>query len=296
MLPMPRVGLDTGELTDEELRYIYSEIIGAAWPALKARDIFEIETVPSVGFREIRKFTETDMSAALIDMDGDEVNIDRTQLAASTISMPVIHKEFIVNWRDLEARREVGQSLDLVNARNAGRQVSEEENKLLFSGEHTGWRSLGILGLVGSVPAGNDDASAGAWPANAAADINVAIGRLETDGFDPPYVMCLPVALARKLDVAVGAGGAGMTYRKFFLQNDVLQGIITDDSVIASDGGVDSAIIVCPGKENFSLQVARDITVRTVILPNMNLFGRVYEVVTPMIKRPNSLAEINTIT
>ena len=124
----------------------------------------------------------------------------------------------------------------------------------------------------------------------------MAIGELEASGFEKPFVMCLPVALARTLDVLVGAGGAGMTYRQAFLKNDILQGIIADDSVIATDGGVDTAIVVCPGKENFSLQVARDITVRTVILPNMNLFGRVYEVVTPMIKRPNALAEINTIT
>ena len=290
------VGRDTGNLTDEELLYIHKEIIGAAWPALRAREIFEIEPVSSVGYRSIRKYTETDMGEALISLEGESINLDRTQLEAGTdVHLPVIHKEFTINWRDLEANRPFAESLDLREARNAARQVAEVENRLCFSGESTLWRVWGILGLMLAVPATQDNAG-GAWPANAIANINVAIGELESSGFNPPYVLLAPVAQIRKLHVQLGAGGAGMTYYKFLLENNILQGIIADDSVIATDDGVDSAIVCAPGKDNFSLMVARDVTVHTAPLPNMNLFGRVYEVAVPLIKRPYALAEINTIT
>lgn len=296
MLPLRRVGLDTGNLTDEELRYIYNEIIGAAWAALRAREIFEREPVPSVGYRTIRKYTETDMSQALIDIEGETISIDRTQLASGDVTLPTIHKEFVINWRDLDANREVGEALNLREARNAARQCSEEENKLLFSGEYTGWRAYGIEGLM-TATGRSTGASAGAWPANAVVDINTAIGNLESSGFTSgPYVLCAPVAEVRKLHVSGGAGYAGLTYYQFLLKNGILNGIIADDSIFPADGNQDGACVVVPGRENFSLQVARDITVHTAPLPNMNLFGRVYEVVTPMIKRPTSISEITAIT
>lgn len=290
------VGRDTGNLTDEELLYIYKEIIGAAWPKLHARDIFETEPLTSVGYRSIRMYTETDMGEALIDLEGEAISIDRTQLEAGTdVKVPVIHKEFVINWRDLDANRPFAEALDLREARNAARQVAEVENRLCFSGESTAWRVWGILGLMASVP-GTQDNAGGAWPAQSINNVNQAIGELESSGFNPPYVLLAPVAQIRKLHVPLGAGGAGMTWYKFLLENDILQGIIADDSVIATDDGVDSALVVAPGKDNFSLQVARDITVHTAPLPNMNLFGRIYEVAVPVIKRPYALAEINTIT
>ena len=151
------VGRDTGSLTDEELLYIHKEIIGAAWPALRAREIFELEPVDSIAYRSIRKYTETDMGEAHIDIEGESISIDRTQLTAGTdVHLPVIHKEFTVNWRDLEAKRNFPESLDLREARNAARQVAELENRLCFSGESTAWLVWGIQGLMASVPGAQD--------------------------------------------------------------------------------------------------------------------------------------------
>ena len=306
------VGRDTGNLTDEELLFIYQEIVGAAWPKLKAREVFEMEPIDSIARRAIRLYTETDMGSAMISIEGEAINLDRTQLTKGTdIKVPVIHKEFTINWRDLGAKRDFTESLDLREARNAARQVAEVENRLCFSGETTAagaavpplgpWYTYGINGLLDSVPGANV-VGCGAWPANVVANMNTAIALLEGAGFEKPFVAILPVGKARKLDVIIGAGGAGMTHRKFLLENDIVQGIISDNGLVPTDGGVlaapsrDSGLIVCPGKDNFSLMVARDITVHTAPLPNMNLFGRIYEVAVPVIKRPAALAELNNIT
>lgn len=297
MVPLRRVGLDLGSggaLTTEELRYIHREIIETVKPALRAREIFAIERVPSVGFREIRKYTETDMGPALIDMEGESVNLDRTELSEGDIKLPVIHKEFIINWRDVEARREIGQSLPLQDAKNAARQVSEEENRLCLSGEYTGWRALGIEGLMTATNR-NTQASAGAWPANAITDINAAIGNLETSGFNQgPYYLVTRVSWIRKLMAQVT--NTEITYLQFLLANDIIQGVVADDDVYASDGGTDGGAVCVPGAENFALQVARDVTTRFREMLNMNQFGQVYEVVTPMIKRPTSICEITGLT
>lgn len=294
MTPLRRVGIDTGNLTDEELIFIHKEIVGAAWPQLRAREVFETEPVTSVGYRTVRNYTETDMGPALISMEGESVNLDRTQLADNDVKLPVIHKEFLINWRDIEARREIGQPLNLREGYNAARQVSEEENKLLLSGEYTGWRALGIEGLM-TATSRNTQASAGAWPANAVTDINAAIGKLESSGFNAgPYVLCAPVSWIRKLKAAISS--TEITYLSFLLKNDIIDGHISDDSIYAADGGVDGACVVVPDKKNFALQVARDVTTYLKVLPNQNVFGRVYEVVTPLIKRPTSICEITGLT
>jgi len=294
MLPLRKVGRDIGTLSDEELIEIQKEIIGAAWPRLKARDIFETEPLSSVGKRTWRKYTETDMGQALISMEGTTLSIDRTQLATGDVKIPVISKDFLINWRDIEAHRDLGEPILDRNGLNAARQVAEEENKLAFSGEYTGWRALGIEGLM-TATGRNTKASAGAWPANAFTDINAAIGELETDGYaDGPFVLCCPVAEARKLDALISSTTS--TYRKALLENGIVSQIITDDSIFPADGSQDGACVVVPGKANFSLGIAADITTFTKQLANMNVFARVYEVVSVNIKRPTSICEITAIT
>jgi len=295
MNSLRRVGRDIGNLTDEELRYVFNVIIGAAWAELHAREIFEVDPIPSVGFRTIRKYTETDMGQALISMEGEAVSLDRTQLTAGTdTKLPVISKDFVINWRDIEAHRDLGESLELREGKNAARQVAEEENKLCLTGEYLGWPALGIEGLASAT--GRNTAAGGAWPTNAVANINAAIAELETDGFTKgPYVLIGRVAQIRKLDGQVSS--TGLTWRKFLLENGILNAIYADDSLYtAATGATTSAIVCVPGKENFALAVAQDISMKTTPLPNMNILTRVYEVVTPHIKRPTSICELTGLS
>jgi uncharacterized linocin/CFP29 family protein len=295
MQKLRHVGLETGQLTDEELRQIDTEIITSVYPALKAREIFAIKELPNAGIRELRHYTATDMGQAIITMNGEEMSDDRTELASSDIKVPVISKTFTLNWRDVLAARHNNMPLDLFEGKNAARQVAEEENKLCISGEYSGWRALGILGLA-SATLRNTEASAGAWPTNAVTDINDAIAELETDGFTSgPYVLIARSDAVRKLHAAYST--TGMTYYNFLLENKILNAIYSDDSLyVANDGGTDSALVVVPGAENFELAIAQDIIVHNAVLPNMNQFFKVYEVVVPHVKRDTSICEITGLT
>jgi uncharacterized linocin/CFP29 family protein len=234
------------------------------------------------------------MGQAIITMDGEELSGDRTQLASSDISIPVISKDFVINWRDILAARHNNMPLDLSEGRNAARQVAEEENKLCMSGEYTGWRALGIQGLA-TVTNRNTEASAGAWPANAITDVNDAIAELEADGFNSgPFVLVARSEWVRKLDGAIA--NTGLTYRNFLLSNKIVADVLSDDSLYSSAGGVDNALVVVPGAENFELCIAQDITTWPATLPNMNKLFRVYEVAVPHIKRPTSICEITGLT
>jgi uncharacterized linocin/CFP29 family protein len=293
MYPPRRVGRDTGELTDEELRYIHQELIDAAVPELHGRDVYQREPLPSVGIRTIRSYTKTSMSQAVLSMEAEMVSVDRIQLASGDINVPAIYKDFIVNWRDIEAIRDFGGSLEMENGRDAARQVAEEENKLLLSGEYAGWPALGIQGLLSSTL--RNSTGGGAWPANAIANVNAAIAELESDGHTKgPYYLLGRVAQVRKLDGQVS--NTNTTYRQFLLANKIVDAIIGDDSLYTTAGATTSAVVCEVDKKNFALKIAQDITERPSPLPNGDIFVRVFEVCTPHIKRPTSICELTGLS
>ncbi|MDH5441471.1 MAG: family 1 encapsulin nanocompartment shell protein [Candidatus Bathyarchaeota archaeon] len=292
MRTLRKVGLETGSLTDEEIRYIDTRVVEAARPALVARQVFSAFRLPNAGFKTWRGYKLTDMGQATIDMEGQTGALDRVELAAFDVKVPVISKGFILYWRDVIASRTGGIPLETTHIENAARQVAEEEDKLLLTGEYTGWRALGIEGLATATNR-NTKASAGAWPDNSITDINAAIGELETDGHFGPYALIVRASWHRKLWSLIS--NTGMMYIEK-IREICRGGVYVSDSLYASGGGTDSALIVEPGPENFELGIGQDITTFMQQDENMNTVGKVYEVVAPRIKRPTSICEITGLT
>jgi len=287
-----RVGIETGQLTDEELRYLDARVVETVRPLLVGRRLFPFFRLPHAGIKSVRGWKETDMSQATIDMDGETDAFDRIELASFDIKVPVISKGFTLNWRDIIAAREGGIPIDTRSVENAARQVAEEEDKLLISGEYTGWRALGIEGLA-TATSRAIQASAGAWAANCITDINAAIAKLEAAGHLGPYALVLRSSWYRKLPTLIANTGI------FYLEK-VLQlcqaGIFVSDSLYTNGGLTTNALVVEPSQENFEMAVGQDIASFLWQDKSMNIFGKVYEVVAPRIKRPAAICEITGLT
>jgi len=171
--------------------------------------------------------------------------------------------------------------------------VAESEDRLLISGEYTGWAALGIEGLFGATGRTNN-ASAGNWPANAVTDVNVARAALQASGFvglEP--VLIGPPALVKCLDGLIA--NTGITYRQALLGNGLLSGIIESSNAFAQDGGVDSVVLVIPGQGNFYAVQDLPLTTRLWEDKTGNVYGTIRETITPIIARPAAIAEINTV-
>ena len=78
---------------------------------------------------------ESDMTDAEASMTGqssstkDNINYEYDQVA-----IPVIAKDFDLNWRALEASREYGEALDVTTVQTATRKVAEKSEDMLFNG------------------------------------------------------------------------------------------------------------------------------------------------------------------
>ena len=289
---MSKVGMDTAQLTDEERIYIDSRIVETVQPKLVGRKLFPVFALPHAGFVTVRGYKQTGMSQARISLHGQGKNKDRTEKTPFDITVPVLHKEFTLWWRDLEATRSSGLPLDTQDAENAARQVAEEEDLLLLTGEYTGWKALGIEGLS-TATGRNTSASAGAWPTNALTDLSAAIGELETDGHVGPYAAVLRSSWAAKLRALVTS-----TATKWIevIQDLFKSGIYVSDNLYTSAGLTTIGLVVEPSQDNFEMVIGRDLSLFTKQDEDMNLQSKVHEVVAPRIKRPSSICEITGLT
>lgn len=290
---MYSVGRDQGILLREEMEYVDRTVIETIKPALVARQIMPLTKVSDDGgVMWVTTPEEVDMSDASITLHGAAQADDITLYWTHEHVVPVIQKNFKIQWRDLASSRRLGNDLWLQQVRNAARQVQEVEEQLLLTGEYTGFPAMGINGLLTS--AGTAAAASGNWPANAIADINTARSQLQGDGFvGMPFDLIAPPAIVKCLDAQLPQ--TEITYRMFLLKNKLVNRIFESAYLFAADGGVDSALLVQASRDNFDIVQAMPPRVNRWEYKDGNIYGYLRECITPRIKREESIYEITDL-
>lgn len=293
MNAMSRIGNATGTLTDYEVNLIESQITKTIRPLLVGRTLMPTRGLSNAGITKYTYYTENDMSQANISMTGEETSMDFVDLSGHEVKVPIISKDYKLHWRDVLARRNNGEDLNTANAVNAARQIAEEEDKLILSGEYTGWPAMGIEGLATAT--GRNTTAGGDWSANYVTYVSNALAALETDGYYGTKKLILTSAWYAQLRALVGTTDSFA----FQVLEDLLGGpgnVVVSNSLYAADGAVDSALVVDTSPGNFELLVGADATTYLSQLPSMNYQGKVWEAVVPVIKRPEAICEITALT
>jgi uncharacterized linocin/CFP29 family protein len=297
ILSFQRVGQDDGQLLETDKSYIETNIIDTLEAALVARNVFPVQTLPSIGIKEWTVYNLTGMSNAVIDMDGLNNSKDRTVKVPHTVKVPMIHKGFQVTRRDLAASRRSGQGVDLTDALEASRRVAADEDRLLLSGETNGWKAFGIEGLCNATGR-NTQASTGAWTTatNIVADVSAGIAELRKD----KHFKALDMIVTSAMDELLRGVMANTTTTAYEMitKPGWVRNIFVSDNIYPTDDTQDSALIVEPDAQNFVLGVAPE-TVEpqvSVLQTGHHVWDYdIYEVATPHIKRPTSICEITGI-
>jgi len=293
MRKMSRIGRDQGILTREEMKFVEETIVEQIHEHLIGRDLFPLVRVSDAGWMDYKYYEELDMGEASISRYGTAQSDDRTLYYYNEVPIPIIDKTFFIQRRDILASRHQGPSLLEQYPRNAARQIAEEEDKLLLTGEYTGWAAMGINGLLSS--AATSAAAAGAWPANAIADVNTARIALENLGFiGTEGILIARPAVMKCLDRQLT--NTTITYRKFLEDNELVRDTYETRNLFSNTGGTDSALLVIPGKENFYMVEAEPPTVDWWYDKMSNAYGWVHEAVVPVIARAEAIYEITGIT
>lgn len=284
------VGVDE-PLTTEQGQYILDRVVYAARRELIGRKLLPIRSIdPSTQTFGYDTLTEVSDAAIDIAWPGRET-LDIVNLARSTVAVPNIHKEFVINKLDLAASQLSGTPLNTTTAESSGYKVGLEEDKLLILGYSRDGTAYDINGLYNA--AGNSEATALGWntAANIATSINNTVALLMADNIFPPYNLCLHPDQYN--EAAVFIANTAVPYLTWIKER--IMGDIYATPTIATGTGMMT-------KANpiglFEYVVAEDFTVSTEVMTKREgegLFGRVYARGLPVVYDSNAICKMTSI-
>lgn len=134
-----------------------------------------------------------DMSAADISMEGIvDGTKDRVTFTPQSVPVPIIHKDFTLSLRHLEASRKMGEALDTTQVRVAARKVRDQMESMLFNGTTKNLGGYSIYGYTTAPHRLTDTAAnygGGDWGTakNAYKTIAGMMTALNAKGFNGPF-------------------------------------------------------------------------------------------------------------
>jgi uncharacterized linocin/CFP29 family protein len=213
------------------------------------------------------------------------LNEDIIDNTVGSLDVPALARGFRIPRRSLEASRTYGTPLDVATAKSASYQVSILEDTLVLKG------SGGIDGLYDS--AGNDYSTTKHWSTatNIMASINGAIALLKADKIFPPYNLVVNDARFDELFEFI------TNTSEFYF--DAVQrrigGQIFQTPVLDSATGM---LLATPDAGFFDLPLGVDVHAEVEELPLdqfKDLYGVVWEAITPRIREANAICKLSDI-
>ncbi len=276
----PLFGHEENPLRPDEWARMTSTVIEVARRALVCRRFIDlygplgpgVQTVPS------DEFEGTEPGAVDIVGEAETATVFSGRRQFKTI--PIVYKDFLLHWRDLEAARAHNMPLDVSAAAGAAAFCAEREDQLILFGDEP----LGHEGLMNAQGRASVDLRDWGVAGSGYRNLVEATERLLSNGHYGPYAMVtsprLYAALHRVfektgvLEVATlrELAGAGV-FQSHLIRND-------------------AAVVVSTGRENLDVAVAMDLSVAYLGAERMNHPFRVLESLLLRIKHPDAICTI----
>jgi uncharacterized linocin/CFP29 family protein len=289
-------------VTQEQHRQILEEVVIAARQQMIARDLLgpDIVFYNDFGVQSVGYDTLTEMSAAQMDYKLTE-NEDTIGLARTNVPIPIIHKEFEIDARDLASSQRFGIPLSTSGAQAAAYRVAMLEDAALIRGHSRDGSTYEEKGFYESA---NNNYSTTADFGTAGKGISATqggIALLTADNIKPPYNMVLATTQFNELAASIYTGGVSEIEK---VQNMLTSGrvdkagtnggglILSSDDLTAGTG----MIIAAPGRGFYKYHVPLDLSTKLTILEKSeNLWGRVMICGRLVIGDTNAICKLSDI-
>jgi hypothetical protein len=183
----------------------------------------------------------SDALAATVSMDGvSRGKSDRPVYTTNYLPLPIIHADWDLNQRVLEASRTLGNPLDTTLAERAGRKVLEERENMLFASQTYTYGGGTIYSYLNH-PDRNTLAIGTNWDdgAKTPAQIKDDVLAMKQAAINAkhygPYMLYIPTAYETVLDDDYDATTPGKTIRARLMEIERIQGIKVIDTLPANN-------------------------------------------------------------
>lgn len=203
----------------------------------------------------------SDMTDADVSMSGvTKGEEDTPAYDQASVPVPIIHKDFRINIRRLEASRQFGEALDTTSSNVASRKVAEKSEDMLFAGDPTTVAGNTIYGYT-NFPARNTDTLSTAWDSvtdnqDIIDDVLTMCDSARADNYYGPFTLYIPSGYEGTMDDDFKPGsGDTRTVRERILQIESVARVVVADRLSA-----DNVILVQMTSDVVDLAVAQDVT------------------------------------
>jgi len=216
----------------------------------------------------------------VVDLTGDTECGTIRSAQVKHIALPIIHKDFLLLWRDIATGRQLGLPLDLAPASSAASFTARKEDDLIFNGD----AALGLEGLLNAQ--GRTVLPLGDWTrvGSAFSDVSAAIERLVGLGYYGPYALVAPPVLYARMH--------GVHERTGVLEIRNVEELTTAGVFRSPVVPENRALVVSTGAQNLDLAVSQDMVVGYLGPEKMNHVLRVLEILALRIKRPQAIVTL----
>lgn len=269
------LGRDQSPLTPEQWALIDGTVTEVARNTLVGRRFIHLFGPFGPGLQVVPNDTYEGVGTGTSDFKGEEEGAVIAATGRNFIPLPIIYKDFLLHWRDLETSRQLNIPLDVSPAAAAAHFCAEAEDRLIFLG------AAGQSGLLNVE--GRNGLALGDWSAAGAAFATAvaAVEKLTTAGFYGPYAMVLSPRLYAQTYRVLGHGG--------LLEIDQMKKVMTAgvyQSPVIPEG---KGVVVACGPQNLDLAISQDLVTAFLETSKMNHYFRVFEILGLRIKRPGAI-------
>ncbi|WFT77053.1 family 1 encapsulin nanocompartment shell protein [Halobacillus naozhouensis] len=269
-----------GLLTQRQWSHLRETVTETVRDHIVASRFLDIYGPIGSGAQSISNPVYLEPKPASISMHGDEMDVAKPS-QSNTLVIPILYKDFVIYWRDVEHARETGKPLDFSAAASAANDVALKEDDLIFNGA----KSLNIPGLMNV--SGRETLKCSDWSRQegmAFQNIVDARNRLIKNGHTGPFAMALsPDAYARLHQVHGNSKVLEIEHVRNLFEDGIYQ-----SSQIRNGCGV----IVATGEQNVDIAIGQDVSISFLNDETMNSYFRVMECLVPRIKRPSAICTL----
>jgi len=199
------------------------------------------------------------------------------------VPLPLLYRDFRLEWRDLETSRRLGVPLDTTGAAIAASAVAEMEDRLIFNG-YDELQQAGFLNAEGRqrLPLGDWSQGGGAFAA-----VVRGIQTLTSNHFQGPFTLIVPPQLFVQLN--------RVYENTAVLEIDQIRRAIGGGVYLTPTLPPNVAVLIAAGQENMDIEIAQDMTVAFLETQAMDHNFRVLETLALRIKRPGAICTFGQV-
>ncbi|MEW9673071.1 family 1 encapsulin nanocompartment shell protein [Ammoniphilus sp. 3BR4] len=266
-------------LTNQDWTRLDQTVIEAARRQLIGRRFIDLYGPLGEGIQSVNNDIFDEPQGGGISLRGETIEISAPSRRVN-LSIPMLYKDFILYWRDIEQAKTLNMPIDFSPAANAAIQCARLEDDLIFNGLSE-FDLPGLMNVKGRLTHILTD-----WmkSGQAFSDVVESINKLQQMGHTGPYAMVVSPELYSLLHrVHVGTNVLEIEHVRELVTDGVYQ-----SPVIKGKSGV----ILATGQHNLDLAVADDYDTAFLDREHMNYLFRVYEAIVLRIKRPSAICTL----